>query len=43
MNCNVIQPRFAVVWNAYFHHEDHLDFVKHLIHVYLLKKIYINS
>ena len=43
MNCNVIQPRFAVVWNAYFHHEDRLDFVKHLIHVYLLKKIYINS
>ena len=25
------------------HHQDHLDFVKHLINVYLLKKVYINS
>ena len=24
-------------------HQDHLDFVKHLINVYLLKKVYINS
>ena len=38
-----IQSRYAVVWNARFHHQDHLDFVKHLINVYLLKKVYINS
>ena len=29
MNCNVIHSWFAVVWNAHFHHQDHLDFVKH--------------
>ena len=40
LQCN---SRFAVVWKAHFHHQDHLDFVKHLIHFYLLKKIYINS
>ena len=27
---SLIQSRFAVVWNAPFHHQDHLDFVKHL-------------
>ena len=25
----LIQSRNAVVWNARFHHQDHLDFVKH--------------
>ena len=39
----LIQSRYAVVWNARFHHQDHLDFVKHLINVYLLKEVYINS
>ena len=34
---------YAVVWNARFHHKDHLDFVKHLINAYLLKMLYINS
>ena len=29
----VIQSRYAVVWNARFHHQDHLDFVKHLINI----------
>ena len=28
-----IQSRYAVVWNARFHHQDRLDFVKHFINV----------
>ena len=28
---NVVQSRYAVVWNARFHHQNHLDFVKHLL------------
>ena len=36
----LIQSRYAFVWNTHFHHQDHLDFVKHLINVYLLKKAY---
>ena len=43
VNHDLLQSRYAVVWNACFHHQDHLDFVKHLINVYLLKKVYINS
>ena len=27
----LIQSRYVVVWNAPFHHQDHLDFAKHLI------------
>ena len=38
---NIIQSRYAVVSNARFHHQDHSDFVKHLINVYLLEKVYI--
>ena len=34
----IIHSRNAVVSNAYFHHQDHLDFVKHFINVNLLKK-----
>ena len=26
-----------------FHYQDHLDFAKHLINIYLLKKVYVNS
>ena len=37
----VFQSRYAVVWNAHFHHQHYLDFVKHLINVYLLKEVYI--
>ena len=33
----VFQWRYAVVWYARFHHQDHLDFAKHLSNVYLLK------
>ena len=29
--------------NACFHHYDHLDFLKHLINIYLLKTPYVNS
>ena len=36
---HIIQSRYAVVWNAHFHHQDHLDFVKHFVNVYLLKKV----
>ena len=32
-----VQSRYAVVSNARFYHQNHLDFVKHLINVYLLK------
>ena len=39
----IIQSRYVVVWNSRIHHQDHLDFVKHLINVYLLKKIHIGS
>ena len=39
----LIQSRYAVVWNARFHHQGHWDFVKHLIKIYLFKKGYINS
>ena len=39
----IFQLQYAVFWNARFHHQDHLDFVKYLINVYLLKKVYINS
>ena len=38
---DLIQSRYAVVWDARFHHQGHLDFVKHLINVYLLKFILI--
>ena len=31
-----IQSRYAVVWNSRFHHQDHLDFVKHLINVLMI-------
>ena len=37
----IIQSRYVVVSNARFHHQYHLDFVKQLINVYLLKKVYI--
>ena len=33
----LVQSRYVVVWNARFHHQDYLGFVKHLINVYLLK------
>ena len=32
----IIQSRYAVVCNAHFHHQDHLDFVKHLINVLMI-------
>ena len=32
----LIRSQYAVVRNAHFHHQDHLDSVKHLINVYLL-------
>ena len=32
----LIQSRYAVVWNARFDHQDHLDFVKHLINVLMI-------
>ena len=32
---SIIQSRYAVVWNSRFHHQDHLDFAKHLVSVYL--------
>ena len=35
----IFESRYAAVWNAHFHHQDHLDFIKHLINVYLLKKV----
>ena len=38
-----IQWRYAVVWNACFDHQDHLGFAKHLINVYLFKKVSIDS
>ena len=37
----LVQSRYAIVWNTRFNHQDHLDFVKYLINVYLLKKVYI--
>ena len=39
----LLQLRYAVVRNTRFHHQNHLDLVKHLINVYLLKKVCINS
>ena len=39
----IIKWRNAIVWNAHFYHQDHLNFVKYLINVNLLKNIYINS
>ena len=36
---DIIQLRYAVVCNTRFHHQDHLDFVKHLIHVIYLKRL----
>ena len=38
----IVQSRFAVVWNARFHHQDLLDFVKHLIND-LLKNFIFNE
>ena len=31
----IIQSRYVVVWNSRFNLQDHLDFAKHLINVYL--------
>ena len=32
----VFESRYAVVWNACFHHRDHLDCVQHLINVLMI-------
>ena len=39
----IFQSRYAVVSDSHFHHQYRLEFVKHLINAYLLKKVYINN
>ena len=33
---DIILSRYEVVWNSRFYHQDHLDFVKHLINVLMI-------
>ena len=41
----LIQSRHAVVWNARFHQQDHLNFVEHLINDFMicLKRFIFNE